>query len=104
MNNGLGMVDGIAIAMQGDVPIVKAFLTRTAGGDRTLAESIITRMRAMTAATRRTGTIMIIIGIPGLIFFIGLLLIPAGIFMKRKATKQIAVIEQAYQEWQTVNP
>ncbi|MEK7754152.1 MAG: hypothetical protein AAB654_19665 [Acidobacteriota bacterium] len=105
MTTGIGMgLHGLGIGLQGDVPIVKAYLTREANGDKVLAESLYWQMRAMATTSRRAGMIFIAVGVPALIFFIGFLLLPAGIYMRYKAKKQLAIIDQAYAEWKAGNP
>lgn len=105
MTTGIGMgIHGLGICLQRDVPVVKAYLTREANGDKVLAESLYRQMRAMATASRRTGLILIVAGIPSLILLIGFLLLPAGIYMRYKAKKQLAVIDQANAEWKVGHP
>lgn len=83
---------------------IRACFDDDAHGDPKEAAKILSLFEEIYTKNKKTGTLLLIAGIPGLlVFFFGVIFIGMGIGMRKKADRQLQEVAQIYQTWLVEN-
>jgi len=82
---------------------IRACFDDDAHGDPKEAAKILSLFEEIYTKNKKTGTLLLIVGIPLLLVFFGLLLMVMGFVMRKKADRHLQEVAQIYHLWLAEN-